>query len=510
MMRPMMRPRSLCSILACFLMLMSSPSFADAYQMSYGGRLTSDVGAPVEGPVDLLVSFYNVSVGGSALTTPLSFDAVELDEGLFQIDLNLSIADINLIFPVNSTSPAYVEITAIKNGVSTIYPRQKFSAVPYALRVPVDGTSVGYNANGKLSIVNVDKLQGRAVSASAPTANDVLSWDGEKWLPVSAGTFGGGTVTSVASGTGLTGGTITGTGTISLENTAVSPGSYTKANITVDAQGRLTAASNGTIAAGDVPALDTSKITTGTFDTARIPAVDSAKITDGAIMNADVNDSAAIATSKLSGAVTSIASHGLGTMATQAASSVAITGGAISSVTFKPVTGTAADCDGSKIGMQRFNTTTTNMEFCNGTGPGWTSMNGGSSSIPTGTIAFFNRTIAAGCPSGWTKMTSAQGRYIVGMLDSGAPGTTVGTAFTTSTENRTVGQHGHGVSDPEHSHGIPVGGSGGGYQMAVQGGPSLNGYVTSPSATTGITIQDAGSVAGTNAPYIQYLACEKQ
>lgn len=41
-----------------------------------------------------------------------------------------------------------------------------------------------------------------------------------------------GTVTSVATGTGLTGGPITGTGTVSLANTAVTPGSYTSANIT--------------------------------------------------------------------------------------------------------------------------------------------------------------------------------------------------------------------------------------------------------------------------------------
>lgn len=51
-------------------------------------------------------------------------------------------------------------------------------------------------------------------------------------------------VTSIVTGTGLTGGPITSTGTISIANTAVSAGSYTAANITVNAQGQITAASS--------------------------------------------------------------------------------------------------------------------------------------------------------------------------------------------------------------------------------------------------------------------------
>ncbi|NBU73562.1 MAG: hypothetical protein EBS53_19325, partial [Bacteroidetes bacterium] len=155
------------------------PAFSVPFTFTYSGRLLdTSTGNPITGTRSIKITFWTASSGGSQLAanaqTGVTNDtySVSLVSGVFSQTINLSAANFHTVFP-DSTTGTWVQVQDMTAG--TTYPRQQFTTVPYALKVPVDGSTITYNASGQLQVSSIGSASLPAtINATTVTASGYL------------------------------------------------------------------------------------------------------------------------------------------------------------------------------------------------------------------------------------------------------------------------------------------------------------------------------------------------
>jgi hypothetical protein len=178
-----------------FLIIFKNTYASDS--LSYSGRLVNANGSPVTGLVNLKFDFVYTNATSTILCTQ-QITGVSLTNGVFhtKLDPDCTASSSTLVgILANAPVGESVAIRVTDETHSKAYSFQALHSMPYSTIAK-----------------QLDKL--------GATNGQVLAWNGTQWAPATAAT-GTGSVTSIATGAGLTGGPITVSGTISIADGGV-------------------------------------------------------------------------------------------------------------------------------------------------------------------------------------------------------------------------------------------------------------------------------------------------
>lgn len=201
--------------LLLLIIFASSNAFA-LDSLSYSGRLVNADGSPVTGNPDIR---FNLVYTNAPLVNVCSklVTGVPLTKGVFHTKLNYTTADCvggktltQVLAGVPANETIAIQVTDVTN--SKAYTYQAIHSIPSSIMANMAKTLAQMNA----------------------TAGQVLTWNGTAWVPDDVTGATGGTVTQVNTGSGLTGGPVETTGTISIASGGVTSTHLANGSVTND------------------------------------------------------------------------------------------------------------------------------------------------------------------------------------------------------------------------------------------------------------------------------------